>query len=165
MRGISVAGRCFVLIAATGMSSQAIAGPCSDQIAGVARTLSSKPDVSGSPTTGTLNGAGPNGSTLKPVQTDKSKQMQATSATGKLHGDAGSRDVTATASGIATSPEDVQRQQAGVPTSSDDPSRQTPRDSFNQAKAQLEIARALDAKGDAGCHKATEKAAELSRAS
>jgi hypothetical protein len=71
--------------------------------------------------------------------------------TGKQSADqrSGTREMSAVAGQIATSPEDVRRQQEGRPTASqaaDQASQRLP-----MAKAKLDQARLLDEQGNSGC--------------
>jgi hypothetical protein len=143
--------------------SSALAGPCSDQIAAVSRELSAHTDVSGPPTIGTLNGAGPSDKSTAPAS-DTSAQAKGTTSDGNnLKGESGSREMTAAASNTATSPEDVRRQQAGVPTMADSPNAKTPNQGVAKAAQQLDRARMLDAKNDPACHEAVEQASQLAK--
>jgi hypothetical protein len=142
-------------------AAPAIAGPCSDQIMQISRTLSQHGSVSGSPTTGTLNGAGPDSAKSSAAQPNTQAQADGTSSKGKLNGDSGGKEMSAASSNVATSPEDVRRQQAGVPTTADNPSAKTPDQRVAQAQMQLDRAKALDAKGDTACRDAAQKASQL----
>ena len=136
----------------------ALAGPCSDQIAAVSRALSSYTNVSGSPTTGTLNGAGPSEKSTAAAP-DKGAQAKDTTANGsKLTGESGNREMNAAASDTATY---VRRQQQGVATMADAPNVKTPDQRVAQAAHQLDLARALDAKNDPACHQAANQADQL----
>jgi hypothetical protein len=151
----------LALLAASALRP-AMAGPCSDQIAEVGRALSAHPSVAGSPTTGTLNGSGPDAAKSTAQAPNTAAQAESTTAKGsKLGGDSGNREMNGAASNVATSPEDVRRQQAGVPTMADAPNAASPDGRLAQASQFLDRARALDAKGDPACQAATEKARQL----
>jgi hypothetical protein len=143
--------------------SSALAGPCSDQIAAVSRILGAHPNVSGSPTTGTLNGAGPSDKSSAAVSNTAAQTKGTTADGGSLKGDSGNREMTAAASSTATSPEDVRRQQAGVATMADAPDAKTPNQHVAQATQQLDRARMLDAKNDPTCHEAVDQASQLAK--
>lgn len=157
----------------------ALAGPCSADIAELARTLSASPALGGTPTSGALAGAGPGnapqatsgGSSGMPSP----DRTAGTSAEGRQGGTAGTREMNATVNNqIATSPEDVRRQQEGRPTvaaeaesgrraSSDRQSTEVAPGSpgggagderAQRAKAELETARVLDQRDDNGCRDA-----------
>jgi flagellar biosynthesis/type III secretory pathway M-ring protein FliF/YscJ len=143
------------------VAAPALAGPCSDQIAAVSRALSGYPNVSGSPTTGTLNGAGASNKSNAPAPNNAAQAKDTTASGGSLTGESANREMNAAASNTATSPEDVRRQQAGVPTMADDPNAKTPNQRVAQATQQLDLARALDAKNDPACHQAANQANQL----
>jgi hypothetical protein len=138
-----------------------LAGPCSDQIAAVSRALSAYPDVSGSPTTGTLNGAGASDKSTAPARDTSAQAKDTTASGGNLTGESGNREMSAAAGNTATSSEDVRRQQAGVPTMADAPNAKTPNQRIAQAARQLDLARELDAKNDPACHQAADQANQL----
>jgi hypothetical protein len=125
----------------------ASAGPCSDQIAELSRVTSggASPMTTGatsSPGAATVGNVG--GAGAKPGEASDT-------GTGKQSADqrGGTREMSAVAGQIATSPEDVRRQQEGRPTASqaaDQASERVP-----MAKAKLEQARLLDEQGNAGC--------------
>ncbi|MDB5559838.1 MAG: hypothetical protein JWQ36_2772 [Enterovirga sp.] len=64
---------------------------------------------------------------------------------------------------VATSPEDVRRQQQGLPTAAQDPSRAgQPNAPMSAARNKLAEVAALDWRGDAGCTAALGEAKRLS---
>lgn len=173
-------GACLVLAAAWWAPTAALAGPCAADIAELSRTLSASPALSGTPTTGALAGASP-GASPAPAASGGSSGMPSpdrtagTTAEGRQGGTAGTREMNATVGNqIATSPEDVRRQQEGRPTvaaeaeagrrAPSDPQRtevapgspggQAGDDRATRAKAELETARTLDQRDDGGCRDA-----------
>lgn len=152
------------------------AGQCAEQIAQLDRTLSGSGAL-GPVTTGALAGAGPG--SIK--QNSQNKQQASTAGTsagsGQLGGTAATREMDAAANQVATSPEDVRRQQQGQPTMANaagaasegaetKPSNvaaATAGDRLSQAKMDVAQARALDAKGDRSCLAAIKRAQDLIR--
>jgi hypothetical protein len=138
----------------------ALAGPCSDQIAELSRVTSggASPSTTGATTSPAVNPGGTTVSNAAGASTAGSAGASAAKpgeasdpGTGKQTADqrSGTREMSAVAGQIATSPEDVRRQQAGQPTASqaaDQASQRLP-----MAKAKLDQARALDEQGNAGC--------------
>lgn len=179
-RGAATAlGACLALGAALAPSG-ALAGPCSGDIAELSRTLSASPALGGTPTTGALSGAGP-GNAPSPTGSGGSAapspdRTAGTSGSGRQGGTAGTRELNAAVGNqIATSPEDVRRQQQGQPTAAaaaeagqraqSDRQRVEvvpgtpgaapgPDNRAERAKAELETARALDARDDNACRDA-----------
>jgi hypothetical protein len=131
----------------TGFAS---AGPCSDQIAELSRvtTGGAAPTSTGaiSPSAptggGNVAGAGPAGT--KPGESSEA-------GTGKQVADqrGGTKEMSAVAGQVATSPEDVRRQQEGRPTASQAADQAS--DRLPMAKAKLEQARVLDDQGKPEC--------------
>lgn len=169
------AGACLVF----GAVSAASAGPCSNDIAELARTLSASPALGGTPTTGALSGAGPNNAPSPAAGgggTPAPDRQAGTSGTGRQGGTAGTRELNAAVGNqVATSPEDVRRQQQGQPTAAAQAEAgqraQSDRervevvpgapgaasggsDRMERAKAELENARALDQRDDGACRDA-----------
>ena len=99
------------LLALTHVAS---AGPCSDGIAELGRKLSQSP-VLGPVTTGALPGSNPGNA---PTGTPQPGPAAATgtSADNRVGGTAGTKELNAAAGNIATSADDVRRQQQGLPT-------------------------------------------------
>jgi hypothetical protein len=128
----------------------AMAGPCSDQIVELSRLTSGgvSPATTGgiaSPgaaTTGDVGAAGM--AAAKPGEASDT-------GTGKQTADqrSGTREMSAVAGQIATSPEDVRRQQEGRPTAAQAADQATAR--LPMAKAKLDQARLLDEQGNAAC--------------
>lgn len=171
----------------------ALAGPCSDDIAELSRRLSSNPTLGGTPTSGALSGAEPGhspapaggGAAGGSPSTNANSPGRAAGTTADQHqgGTAGTREMNASVGNqVATSPEDVRRQQQGQPTAaamaetgrpaqSDrhkvevTPGQQSPGastgDHASRAKSELETARALDQRDDAGCRNAVDRVRSL----
>jgi hypothetical protein len=127
----------------------AVAGPCSDQIAELSRVTSGGAAATttgaisaSTPTGGNVTGAGPTGT--KPGEASEA-------GTGKQTADqrSGTKEMSAVAGQIATSPEDVRRQQEGRPTASQAADQASER--MPMAKAKLEQARLLDEQGKPEC--------------
>ena len=176
----AAAGACFALAAAFAPGG-ASAGPCSNEIAELSRILSASPALGGTPTTGALSGAMPGaspspgggGGTSTPPSPDRTA---GTSADNRQGGTAGTRELNAAVGNqIATSPEDVRRQQQGLPTAAaqaemgqraqSDQRRvevvpgapgaaPAPDERMERAKADLETARTLDQRDDGACRDA-----------
>lgn len=175
LRGLA-AGACLAALAAM---PAAYAGPCSDQIAELGRALSQSPAL-GPATTGTLTGAAP-GSAPQPGAAPAAQGAQApatagTSADNRVGGTAGTKEVNASVGNlVATSPQDVRRQQEGLPTAaaaSDAARNQVetskpasaaaqPDDRASQAKMELERARMLDSRDDRSCTDAVNRTRQL----
>ena len=172
------AGTCLAVMAAGTAASPALAGPCSDQIAELGRALSQSPAL-GPATTGTLTGAAP-GSTPQPGTAPAAGGGAAPSAAGtsadnRVGGTAGTKEVNASVGNlVATSPQDVRRQQEGLPTAaaasdaarnqtetSRPASAQQPDDRTSQAKMELERARMLDQRDDRSCTDAITRTRQL----
>lgn len=171
------AGACLAALAAAA-ASPALAGPCSDQIAELGRALSQSPAL-GPATTGTLTGSGP-GSAPQPGAAPAagggaSPPATGTSADNRVGGTAGTKEVNASVGNlVATSPQDVRRQQEGLPTAAavaDAARNQTetsrpatapqPDDRMSQAKMELERARMLDQQDDRSCTDAINRTRQL----
>jgi hypothetical protein len=128
----------------------AYAGPCSDQIAELSRVTSggATPTTTGTtsnPGAATAGNPGAAGVTgMKPGEASDP-------GTGKQSADqrSGTREMSAVAGQIATSPEDVRRQQEGRPTASQAADQASER--LPMAKAKLDQARLLDEQGNSGC--------------
>lgn len=178
----AAAGACLAFGAAW-MPSTASAGPCSNDIAELSRTLSASPALGGTPTTGTLSGAGPNNAPSPAAgggaagAASGPDRTAGTSGSGRQGGTAGTRELNAAVGNqVATSPEDVRRQQQGQPTTAAQAEAgqraQSDRqrvevvpgspggppagggDRMERAKAELETARALDQRDDGSCRDA-----------
>ena len=144
--------------------AMALAGPCSDQIAELGKTLSQSPSLGTAPTTGALAGSGP-GSAPSSAPAD-APTAKGTSADNRMGGTAGTKELNSASSQVATSSQDVRRQQEGLPTAAataaakDHGSVETapglgqgksPDDSTAAAKSELQNAVALDRKDDPQC--------------
>ncbi|TCZ64925.1 hypothetical protein [Roseicella aquatilis] len=181
---IGLSGTAMLAIGLSGLPARA--GPCSAEIAELARALSASPALAGSPTSGALTGAGP-GSSPAPASgsgaggspataAGSPDRLAGTSAGGRQGGTAGTREMNAVVGNqIATSSDDVRRQQEGRPTAAaaaemgqraqSDRARVEvvpgqpgaapgPDDRTARAKSELETARALDQRDDPGCRDA-----------
>lgn len=152
---------CLGVVAAPEIAN---AGPCSDQVAEIGRTLAQSPSL-GPVTTGTLTGSG---SGSAPAGSQPATPPAAgTSAANRLGGTAGTKEANATiGNNIATSPQDVRRQQEGLPTAAavaaagppksvettpGQGSSPAPNDRMSEAKAELAKASALDQNDDPAC--------------
>jgi hypothetical protein len=131
-------------------AGMAWAGPCSDQIAELSRVTSggASPTTTGatsSPGAATVGNVGAAGTAgAKPGEASDT-------GTGKQSADqrSGTREMSAVAGQIATSPDDVRRQQEGRPTAAQAADQAS--DRLPMAKAKLDQARLLDEQGNAGC--------------
>lgn len=154
----------------------AAAGPCSDQIAELGRKLSQSPSL-GPVTTGALPGSNPNNAPGTSSTASAAPPPTGTSADNRVGGTAGTKEVNAAVGNtVATSPQDVRRQQEGLPTAAavaaagSDKSVETtpghasgagPNDRMSEAKAELEKARKMDSQDDAACRGALDRARQL----
>ena len=176
LRIMSVSFACAACLLAFGHA--AAAGPCSDGIVELGRKLAQSPAL-GPATTGTLTGSNPGASPAGATQPG-TPGAGGTSADNRVGGTAGTKEMNAASAQIATSPDDVRRQQQGLPTAaavaaagsnrqvetapSQAQSASTsakPDDRMSQAKMELERARMLDQKDDGSCRGALDKAREL----
>jgi hypothetical protein len=181
---IAAAATCFAALgAALVPAGGALAGPCSNDIAELTRTLSASPALGGTPTTGALSGAGPGGAPSPGggggSATPSPDRTAGTTADNRQGGTAGTREMGAVVGNqIATSPEDVRRQQEGRPTAAAQaeagqraqsdrqrvevtpgaPGGSVSDDRASRAKAELETARALDQRDDGACRDAVTRA-------
>jgi hypothetical protein len=185
LHGAAAIGICLALGA--GLSGPALAGPCSADIAELSRTLSTSPALGGTPTAGALAGAEPGGvpsaASGGAAPAPSPDRTAGTSADRRQGGTAGTREMNAVVGNqIATSPEDVRRQQEGLPTAAaaaemgrraqSDRERvevvpgapgaaPRPDDRASRAKDALETARALDQRDDAGSRDAVTRVRSL----
>lgn len=149
------------------------AGPCSEQISELGRKLAQSPAM-GPVTTGALSGAGPG--TVNPSTQPTAPATTGTSSDNRVGGTAGTKEMNAAAAQIATSPQDVRRQQEGLPTAAavaaagSNRSVETtpgqggsrmPDDRASQAKMELEKARQLDQADDRACSASIDKVRSL----
>ena len=154
----------------------ASAGPCSDQIAELGRKLAQSPAL-GPVTTGTLSGAAPGSiPTPAPGGTAPAPVTTGTSADNRVGGTAATKELNAAAASVATSADDVRRQQQGLPTAAQvaaagsgrsvettpgQGSSPKPDDRMSQAKMELERARMLDQKDDRACSASIDRTRQL----
>lgn len=125
------------------------AGPCSEEIATLEQSLSSKDAGMGTTDTGMAESAQ---SADAGAQTPTAGEVPGTEATPAMN------EATA---GIATSPEDVQRQNTGEPTAADaaQAEQMAPAAGQSEATDPLQRARELDKAGDEqGCMEAVSEA-------
>ncbi len=163
-----------VFAVAVCLGTAAWAGPCTSEIAKLDKTLSQSAAL-GPATTGALSGSQPG--TIKPNGQNNQQASTAgtTAGSGKLGGTGGTREMSAASNQIATSPEDVRRQQQGQPTMANAAGAETngaetkptgaaaptAGEKASQAKMDLAQARALDAKNDESCMAAVKRAQDL----
>ena len=168
-----VAALCIGLLA---MPTIAAAGPCSDQIAELGRTLAQSPSL-GPVTTGTLGGSNPGSAPSPAAAQPGAATATGTSADNRVGGTAGTKEANAVVgNNIATSSQDVRRQQEGLPTAAavasanagksiettpGQGSSAQPNDRMSQAKMELEKARELDQKDDSSCRGSIDRTRQL----
>lgn len=155
-------------------ATPAVAGPCSDQISELGRKLSQSPAL-GPVTTGALAGSGP-GSIAPPAAQPGAPSASGTSADNRVGGTAGTKEINAAVGQIATSSQDVRRQQEGLPTAAaiaaagppksiettpGQSNAAAPNDRIAEAKMELERARMLDQKDDTACRGAVDRTRQL----
>ncbi len=171
MAGLSAL--CLGAVAVPGVAS---AGPCSDQIAELGRKLSQSPSL-GAPTTGTLTGSNPGNAPGASPAASAAPAPTGTSADNRVGGTAGTKEVNAAVGNlVATSPQDVRRQQEGLPTAAavaaagsgksvettpGQASGAGPNDKMSEAKGELEKARKMDSQDDAACKGPLDRARQL----
>lgn len=151
------------------------AGPCADDIAALGRKLAELPSL-GPATTGALSGASP-GAVNTSSNPKATPDQTGTSADKAMGGTGGTKEMNAATAQVATSAEDVRRQQEGLPTAAQAASQNAknsvettpkqgavdqPNDRASQAKMELEKARALDQKNDKACADAVKRGQSLS---
>ncbi len=168
MRIISLGARALALSTLV-LPATAWAGPCSDEIAALGRQLSQSPAL-GPATTGALSGSGPG--SIGHGQTG-STDTHGTSADGKMGGTAGTKELDAASSNVATSDADVRAQQLGKPTAavqahsgsgvetapgSHVTGASASDDRMTRAKSAWQKAVDLNAQNDSGCHGAVDQA-------
>ena len=161
------------LLAITACPAPVLAGPCSDDIAAIGRQLSASPAL-GPATTGALAGSGP-GTVRTAAQGDEPGKA-GTTADGRIGGTAGTKELNAAVGQVATSAEDVRRQQEGLPTAAQMAAQGSgtsvettpkqggspqPDDRVSQAKTELEKARALDQRNDGTCSASVKRTRDL----
>jgi len=159
-----------------GAPAGAAAGPCSDQIAELGRKLAQSPSV-GPVTTGTLSGSNPGSAPSATASQPGAPAAAGTSADNRVGGTAGTKELNAAVgNNIATSSQDVRRQQEGLPTAaavaaagSGKSVETTPgqgsgaalNDRMSQAKMELEKARQLDQKDDPACRGSIDRTRQI----
>ncbi|MER2266326.1 hypothetical protein [Methylobacterium oxalidis] len=136
------------------LATPVLAGPCTDQIAAVAKQLESSP-AAGAAVTGSVSGS------VAETKADASTSRDKTAATesapslnkdGRTGGVGGNDELNAASANRATSAADVRRQQEGKPTAAANPGEAGTGDNGeSRAKNLLAEARALDTKGDESC--------------
>ena len=163
------------LCCAAALPLAAKAGPCSDQIADLGRKLAQSPSL-GPVTTGALTGSNP-GNAPSAAPQPGAPPTTGTSADNRVGGTAGTKEVNAAVGNlVATSPQDVRRQQEGLPTAAavaatgsgksvettpGQGSSAMPNDRMSEAKMELDRARMLDQKDDGSCKQAVEHTQQL----
>lgn len=162
-------------LALAAIPGAAQAGPCSDGIAELGRKLAQSPSL-GPATTGTLTGSNP-GSAPSGTSQPGAPSPTGTSADNRVGGTAGTKEVNAAVGNlVATSSQDVRRQQEGLPTAAavaaagsgksvetapGNAGAAAPNDRMSMAKMELERARMLDQKDDASCKGALDRTRDL----
>lgn len=158
------------------LPAAAFAGPCSDQIAELGRKLAQSPAL-GPVTTGALGGTAPgNAPAANSGGAGPAPVTTGTSSDNRVGGTAGTKELNAASANIATSSDDVRRQQQGLPTAAavaaagSNKSVETtpgqgaspkPDDRMSQAKMELEHARQLDQGNDKACSASVDRTRQL----
>jgi len=171
-----IAGLSVLCLGLTAVPTEVFAGPCSDQIADLGRKLAQSPSM-GPVTTGTLSGSNPGSAPTAGGSQPGAPATTGTSADNRVGGTAGTKEVNAAVgNNIATSSQDVRRQQEGLPTAAataaagsgksvettpGQGSSAMPNDRMSQAKMELEKARMLDQKDDPACSGAIDRTKQL----
>ena len=156
--------------------SAAFAGPCTADITELGRKLSQSPAL-GPPTTGTLEGSGPNANLHPDTNRPGAPTTVGTSAGNKVGGTLGTKEANAAVGNqVATSSQDARRQQEGLPTAAaaasaagkksietkpELGSNKELNDNMAEAKMALEHARMLDHANDKSCKGAVEQTRKL----
>ena len=155
----------------------ALAGPCTDQIAELGKTLSQSPGI-GPVTTGTLSGSNPDNAQKATDRPGAPGTVGTTAdSSDRGGGTLGTMEMNATVGNlVATSSADVRRQQEGLPTAAATSaagakqsvetvprlgSGQQPNDSMSMARMELERARMLDQSDDQACMGSIDKTRQL----
>ena len=169
MKSILFFGLCF----SSASISASLAGPCSSDIAELGKTLSQSSSL-GPATTGALSGSAPG--SIQPATEDGSTSTKGTTADKNVGGTAGTKEMNAVAGQVATSADDVRRQQQGLPTAAQaaaaasknsvetapaQTSNAMPDERMAKAKMELEKARTLDQQGDSACATSIKHTREL----
>lgn len=176
MKGKIVAGLSALCLGIIAMPAGAAAGPCSNDIAELGRKLSQSPSL-GPVTTGALPGSNPSNAPGMAPAAGAAPASTGTSADNRVGGTAGTKELNAAVGNtVATSSQDVRRQQEGLPTAAavaaagsgksvettpGQASGPGPNDRMSEAKAELEKARMMDQKDDKACSGATDRARQL----
>jgi len=171
-----MAGLSALCLGVLAMPTGAAAGPCSDQIAELGRKLSQSPSL-GPATTGTLSGSNPNNAPGTSPTASAAPAPTGTSADNRVGGTAGTKELNAAVGNtVATSSQDVRRQQEGLPTAAavaaagsgksvettpGQASGAGPNDKMSEAKAELEKARMMDQRDDPACRGMIDRARQL----
>jgi hypothetical protein len=143
------------------LAGSALAGPCSDGIAALGKVLASDPSM-GAPTTGSISGRTPDG-TPPSRPAEMAAGAPSLSSGGRTGGEGGMKEMNAASSQVATSAEDVRRQQQGLPTAAQNPGQAAAlNDTRSAAKNKLAEATALDSRGDSACMAPLNEARRLS---
>lgn len=172
MRPLALSAIAMLALAVPG-AMPAHAGPCSDQITALGRQLAQSPAL-GPVTTGALAGAGPGAAA--PTAQPNVPATAGTSADNRVGGTAGTKEMNAAAAQVATSSQDVRRQQEGLPTAAavaaagssrsvettpGQAASAQPNDRMSQAKMELEKARMLDQANDRSCSASVDRTRQL----
>jgi hypothetical protein len=142
---------------------QALAGPCSSQIADFEQHLSSR-DAGAGPILGTTSGTGTQNEISEAGSSTRST-TEASHIVSEVRGGGDSSAsnrvgptgaVGAATAGVAASPQDVRLQQQGKPTQAEAARKATPataagEDKLQKIMADLDRARELDGKNDSAC--------------
>ncbi len=171
-----VAGLSALCLGLVVVPTVATAGPCSDQIAELGRKLAQNPSL-GPVTTGTLSGSNPGSAPSATAPQPAAPPTTGTSADNRVGGTAGTKEANAVVgNNIATSSQDVRRQQEGLPTAAavaaagsgktvetapGQGGNAAPNDRMSQAKMELEKARQLDQKDDPSCRGSIDRTRQL----
>ena len=137
--------------------SVALAGPCSDQIAQLSRltTGGASPTTTAS-TSGSGAASNPGATTVGTAGSKPGEATQPGTGTQTADQRSGTREMSAAAGQVATSAEDVRRQQEGRPTLAQAANQAS--DRLPTAKAKLDQAQLLDQQGNADCMKLVNEA-------
>lgn len=132
-----------LILATAWVAAPALAGPCTEEIAEVRKTLSQSPSL-GAATTGAISGAAP-GSIPETAAPSPSSADEA-----KTAGDAGMTQMNKASGQIATSAQDARLQQQGQPTVAQG-GNPASSDKMTMAKNEFDRAVMLDQQGSADC--------------
>ena len=159
MLGQKVAIVAFGLTACLSVAAgTAHAGPCTQQIADVAKELSRTASL-GPATTGALSGSAP-GSIAKNAPAPKAPPAPSAGQAEKSGGAGATQEINNATAQIATSPQDVRLQQKGQPTVAQG-GNAAAAEPMAKAKSELEKARRLDQSNDGGCQAPLQEAQRL----